>query len=176
MCRRARRPRAGCSGRPPLKPGRGAGYHSSDSYRSYQVAEGSIGPAQSVDSFIRDGQSTFVITGDTLGYNGIAVPSWGVPRVRMDIESSYPAEHTPCSVHVNAPRLVGKYEVCFLGLEREILYLYKSKSWKWPAQVSSDGCAPPASASLQFHPPGTDRRALASRRARLSVRLRTRHL
>ena len=59
-----------------MKPGRGAGYHSSDSYRSYQVAEGSIGPAQSVDSFIRDGQSTFVITGDTLGYNGIAVPPW----------------------------------------------------------------------------------------------------
>lgn len=56
-----------------------AAWSSQDSGATFAPAGGlgSIGPAQSVDSFIEDGTVKFVITGDTITHNGVAVSEDG---------------------------------------------------------------------------------------------------
>ena len=52
-----------------------AAWGSQDRGRSYRPAEGlgAIGPAQSVDGFIEGGEVVFVITGETILFNGVSV-------------------------------------------------------------------------------------------------------
>jgi hypothetical protein len=55
---------------------------------SFQPAQGpgSIGPAQSVDGFTQLGQNIFVIVGDTLTHNGVAVSTDGGSHFNEGVE------------------------------------------------------------------------------------------
>lgn len=52
-----------------------AAWSSQDGGRSFRAAEGpgAIGPAQSVDAFLQNGNLKFAIVGDTIGFNGVSV-------------------------------------------------------------------------------------------------------
>ena len=65
-----------------------AAWSSQDSAQVYRPAEGpgSIGPAQSVDGFIQGGDAVFVITGDTILFNGISISRDGGRTFAAGIE------------------------------------------------------------------------------------------
>ena len=58
-------------------------HHSNDGGAQYSVSAGGVGPAQSVDAFLHGNHADFVITGDTILFNGISVShEYGVCHLR----------------------------------------------------------------------------------------------